>query len=1443
MPPPSPAAASPEPPSPGGIPPDTPAPPLAGRREGAGEHLPPLLHQLFLVAAEDHPRRVALEVPPGHRRPERQRLTYAQLLARARAVAAAVEPVARRDAVVGILLPREDPDLYAAQLGVLLSGAAFACLDPRQGDGLLDDILREMGPVAILSDAAGTARVAALQAPGLPTVMDLGEIGGPRSSAGAPPTPDDATVSAAPLPSPASLTGRPEEGSIVGDDPLQPNSPSPLAYLIYTSGTTGRPKGVMIEHASIVNLVRSDMAEFGLGADDRVAQCSSPAYDSSVEEAWLALAVGACLVVLDDDTVRLGPDLVPWLRTEGITALCPPPTLLRASGCADPQVQLPRLRLLYVGGEALPQDLADLWARGRRMVNGYGPTECTVTVTRDEVRPGDAVTIGRPVPGSRAFVLDETLETVPDGQSGELCIGGLSLARGYRGQEALTQERFPFHPRLGRLYRTGDLVRRRADGRLDYLGRIDAQVKLRGYRVELGAVEAALATQEGVRAAGCRLQDMGTATLLAAHIVPADPARPPDLGALREALRDSLPDYMVPARLALSTALPTGVSGKLDRAALPEIPAAPATDPSPRADGRADIPPPASAAEADVRAAFAAALGLSTGDVAGGDDFFLDLGGDSLSAVAAVVALREGGWTGTTVRDLYEARTTAALAGRMGGRRGDAERGAADPPMVAHPAASPPAPPAAPPTSLGEGSIVVDGISRPKLSPPSSAGLREGAAGWRREPHPILATALQALWILLEIWAGGLLAYLVAFQALPWLWSRLGLLGSLLLAPAITVFGAALYLPTTVALAVAAKRLLIGRYRAGRHPVWGSFFLRHWLVTRAARLIPWDLLAGTVFVTPVLRALGARVGARLHVHRGVDLRRGGWDLLDIGDDVTLCQESALRLVSLDAGDLVVGPVSLGSGATVDTRGGLSAGSGLGAGAFLSALSWLPPGAAVSDGALWDGVPATPAGPAPPAPTVNVAGRTWSPVAHGLALLLAQLLLPWLRWLPLAAATIVLARLDPGHTIRLATWLWNGGEGTGAMALFILLPCAALPLGLLLQALVLRLSGPVPAGVHGRWSGASLGIWLRTGLVQSAGNWLSGSLFWPPWLRLAGMHVGRGAEVSTIIDVLPEGVTIGSASFFADGIYFCQPRYHRGTITVAATRLGKHSFLGNHALVTAGQVYPDDFFLGVSTVAGPRQAEGGGDWFGHPPFRLPRRAVVAADRRFTYQPGALRYVTRLFWELARFTLPALPLGLALLWWHLLLVWSPRTTVPAMALGVAPLVTAAILLLPPLAIVALKWLLLGRVQPGQHAFWSCWCGRWDFLFMAWSIWARGLLSGLEGSLLLNAFLRLTGMRIGRRVVLGPGFAQVVDPDMLHLGDGSTVACNFQAHTFEDRVLKIDHLHVGAGATVGPGAVVFYGADIGAGAHVAPHAVVMKRERLAAGGDYEGHPAREV
>jgi non-ribosomal peptide synthetase component F len=262
----------------------------------------------------------------------------------------------------------------------------------------------------------------------------------------------------------------------------------------------------MVEHGAIANLVRGDLCEFKLSTADRVGHGSSHAYDSSLEEIWLALASGATLVVLDDEVARAGPDLVPWLERERVSVLCPPPTMLRAMGCRRSDGLLPHLSLLYVGGEALTRDVADVWGPGRRMVNGYGPTECAVTAIRGSVSAAGPIDIGRPVPGARAWVLDASLGEVADGETGELCIGGAGLARGYWNAPELTAEKFPVHPALGRLYRTGDLARRQSDGTFECLGRIDAQVKLRGHRVELEDVEAHLGRLPGVRAAACRVE-------------------------------------------------------------------------------------------------------------------------------------------------------------------------------------------------------------------------------------------------------------------------------------------------------------------------------------------------------------------------------------------------------------------------------------------------------------------------------------------------------------------------------------------------------------------------------------------------------------------------------------------------------------------------------------------------------------------------------------------------------------------------------------------------------------------------------------------------------------------------------------------------------------------------------------------------------------------------
>lgn len=1328
---------------------------LVGRREAGGNSAVKagLLHSFLRSAVRDHADAIAVDVPPARRRAKRLTMTYRKLDELSDQLAARLASQVSGETIVALMIPRTTPLLYVAQLAVLKAGAAFVCMDPSFPDDRIREIVLDAAPAAILADSNGIQRLFGL---GLDAalLLDITEAADPFSAK-------------CPLP-----------------ENLQPDQ---LAYVIYTSGTTGKPKGVQVEHRNITNLIASDIAELGIGPGDRVVQGSSSAYDSSLEETWLAFATGATLVVMDDETARLGPDLVGWLQAERITVFCPPPTLLRSSGCADPARALPLLRLLYVGGEALPADIADRWARGRRMVNGYGPTECAVTCLRGDVIPGQEVGIGRPVPGMYAWVLDETLNEVPVGELGELCIGGVGVARGYRNADDLTAEKFIVHPDLGRLYRTGDLVNRDPAGDFFYHGRIDAQVKIRGYRVELGEIDSRLAAFEGVRAAASKLQSVGSGTELVGYVIPSDPTASPDPVYLRSALCQQLPAYMVPVRIQVIEEFPTTVGGKLDRSRLPDI----ALD----VRGKdAQIVAPANEIESYLSGAFSEILHRSE-PVSVEADFFADLGGDSLSAAMLVTLLREdprGQWI--TVSDIYEGRSVRAIAG------------------MAH--------------ALSDSDS--DKCAEPMLP-------RSGKA------NPLLANIVQITWLSCELFAGAWLGWLMAFRVLPWLFGDLGLSGFVLLMPLIAVASIALYVPAAALFAVIVKRLLIGRYRPIRAPVWSAWYLRHWIVAQSCRLIPWPLLQGTMLQQTILRALGARIGRGVHIHRGVDLARGGWDLLDLGDGVSLGQDAVIVLVKLDRGDIVVGPVTLEAGATLETRAGVGAWCRMGKGSVLAALSVLNPGVEVPDGELWDGVPAVKAGTAPQPPEASVPSEEIAPWLFDLIAALSEAVLGFAAAVPGMVVTIAACWATGTGINEIWRWTYHPSLTTRAGLMVLALTFVSLPLTLIWSAVLMRAIGRVAPGIYPRWSIGFLRAWLKSGMLRLVGEWLSGTVFWPHWLRLAGMKIGANCEISTIIDVVPELVEIGPETFFADGIYLGCADVRCGTARLGLTRLGKNTFLGNHVVVPPGEQLPDDILIGISTRADASEISSSQARFGHPSFDLPRREVVTADRALTHEPTALRYWNRVFWEVLRFTLPILPMVLTAVWYMILV--DEQNVVSPLDYDLLVIPSAALLPLVILcsAVLALKWALVGRVKPGQHPLWSCWCSRWDFVYVAWARWATRILRRLDGTFLLPPYLRAMGLKIGRRAVLGPEFAQVVDPDMIEIGDGATVSAMFQAHTFEDRVLKVGKVRICAGATVSQGTVPLYGAVVGAGCHVGPHSVIMKHEHLLPGLRYQGVPSR--
>ncbi|MFE7934866.1 amino acid adenylation domain-containing protein, partial [Streptomyces sp. NPDC057456] len=613
---------------------------------GHGDSAEQSVHQLFAAHEAETPEAVAVVDGPT-------RLTYRELNERAEAVARLLAPArptappsdpgdqtgsggqagsaaGTAEAVIAVRLPRSAA-LVTALLATLKSGAAYLPLDPGLPAERTRRLLESAGARLLVTDSR---------------LLPGPSLGGP--DAGAVPVLDLADVRPA----------RPADGA---RHPLPTVSPHALAYLIHTSGSTGRPKPVAVEHHSLAHHALAARDRFRLTAEDRVLQFTNPGFDVLAEEVFPTLAAGGRVVVLPDTSVS-PLELEQFIRENGVTvANLPTPYWDQWGADLDlgPRELPPTLRLLVVGSDTTHTRSLAAWRRHSRIpvINAYGLTETTITATTGRY-PAEAglpdtatLPIGTPLGSTEVRVLDAATRPCPTGEAGELYVGGAAPARGYHGLPGLTAQRFvpdPFTDRPGaRLYRTGDLVRQLDDGSLEFLGRGDQQVKIRGHRVEPAEVEAVLAELDGVRQCVVVPSGTGPETALTAYVVGDT-----DRAALRERADQVLPGYQVPADFVLLDALPVTAQGKVDRRALPAPDAGSRQESGPSEPPRGPI-------EERVAALWSEVL---DGPPIGRNDDFRTLGGNSLDVVRILGRLRHTFGVPLTTREFLRAATVAGLA-------------------------------------------------------------------------------------------------------------------------------------------------------------------------------------------------------------------------------------------------------------------------------------------------------------------------------------------------------------------------------------------------------------------------------------------------------------------------------------------------------------------------------------------------------------------------------------------------------------------------------------------------------------------------------------------------------------------------------------------------------------------------------------------------------------
>ena len=1354
-----------------------------------GQIVPSFMHpttlvELFNQVVAAHSTQIALEF-------QDQKITYQDLDHWSTAIAQQLQQQQIGTGnVVGVWWSRS-MEVHAIILGIIKSGAAYLPMDAELPQDRVTDVL---------SEAQTTYCFSQVQIPGITKLTPV---------------------------SLASLKAEPS--TIKPFQPfLSPAKPTDTAYIIYTSGTTGKPKGIPITHQQIGHFVQSENSILGVNATDRVYQGFSISFDMWCEEAWISYTVGATLVMADHLTAKAIDELPDFLRQNTITVLHAVPSLL-----AVIDADIPTLRLINAGGEACTPFVLGKWASAsRKFFNSYGPTETTVSAAIAQLKAGDPISIGQPLPNYNLGVINEAFELVPFGTPGELIVTGPGLSNGYLNRPELNKDKFiDFSPGNygslpgNRFYRTGDAVTMHSDLRIEFHGRVDDQIKLRGYRIELGEIEAKLVQVPNLVAAAVavRKDASGNDVLVGYYIPAAGFIGNIPRTAIEHELSQSLPNYMVPGAYMELTELPRLASGKLDRKKLPTPPELATGAPAPASASAGDFEP--SALPLRQAAHHALARLFPNRAITDDLDFFHDLGGHSLLAASFVSLLRnEYKVQKVSLRDVYQHRKIGDLLFHWEATHAAAQITAAK-------------------NAAAKIAATQNGEANPQGA---NANANTGNADQEQARTEF---ANVSKWRYYKCWIAQSLVLPIIY----------GIFGCQIFFPylgyyyvqqethshfyaLLTAFCFFCFIPPIlILLGIASKWLLIGKFKEGDYPLWGSYYFKMWVVKTTQELVPIQFLNNTPLYPIYLRMLGAKVASSAQLSA---IKIGAEDLITIGEDVSISSDVHLNNIVIEDGWMKVRSIHLGNHTYIGTAAVVAGDTRLDEWAELKDISYLPEGSHIQKGEVWAGSPAKKVAQHTPSELPQPVFVSKA-VRQRYAFLYFMLLLvfPLALLIPFFPVIYSINELDNNASDYNFTYMLY------FPLLALLYHILFITFTVLFSRLLMR---KIHEGTYPIHSPLYVRKWLTDQLMSLALivlHPLYATVYIRPLFRALGAKVGKGTEISTASNVTHALLEIGDGAFVADAVKLGESDVRAQQLILSTTTIGNNSFVGNSAVIPQGYHLPENTLIGVlSAPPNSEQMRPGvaSDWFGSPAIELPKRQASAVfSENLLNKPSTLRYLARAISELIRIIIPetvVLCLSVLLIayghgllldtkWWQFLLIF------PWYYLGFIGIPAFLVTLL-------LKWLLVGQYKPKQMPIWTFGVWKSEATTVIYEALAVPfLLNFMKGTPWLPIIFRFLGVKTGKRVYMNT--TDITEFDCVNIGNDVALNydCGPQTHLFEDRVMKIGKVHIGDRSSIGTTTIILYDSNIESDVNIKPLSLVMKGENLGQSTQWSGSPVAQI